>query len=34
VPADARLGGTQLRARLVARNGTSRPVVLVVQVVR
>ena len=34
VPADARLGGTQLRARLVTRSGTSRPVVLVVQVVR
>src|SRR3990172_1318768 len=30
VPADARLGGTQLRARLVARSGTSRPVVFVV----
>lgn len=34
VPASARLGGTELRARLVARNGTARPVVLVVQVVR
>ena len=34
VPANARLGGTELRARLVARNGTSRPVVWVVQVVR
>ena len=34
VPADARLGGTQLRARLVARSGTSMPVTLVVQVVR
>lgn len=34
VPADARLGGIQLRARLVAQNGTSRPVVFVVQVVR
>ena len=34
VPADARLGGTQLRARLVARNGTSMPITLVVQVVR
>ncbi len=33
VPSDARLGGTQIRARLVARSGTSRPVVLVVQVV-
>ncbi len=34
VPADARLGGTQLRARMVARTGVSRPVVFVVQVVR
>lgn len=34
VPADARLGGTQLRARLVAPGGVARPVALVVQVVR
>ena len=34
VPAGARLGGTQLRARLVAGSGVSRPVELVVQVVR
>lgn len=34
VPADARLGGTQLRARLVARSGVSRPIAQVVQVVR
>ncbi len=34
LPADARLGGTQLRARLATRGGTSTPVVLVVQVVR
>jgi hypothetical protein len=34
VPADARLGGTQVRARLVTRGGTARPVAFVVQVVR
>lgn len=34
VPRDARLGGTELRARLVTRGGTTRPVTLVVQVVR
>lgn len=34
VPADARLGGTQVRGRLVARDGRSLPVSLVVQVVR
>jgi hypothetical protein len=34
VPAAARLGGTELRARLVTRDGTARPVALIVQVVR
>ena len=34
VPRDARLGGTQLRARIVTRGGTTRPVEWVVQVVR
>lgn len=34
VPADARLGGTQVRARVQARGGTALPVALVVQVVR
>lgn len=34
VPANARLGGTEMRARLVARGGATRPVALVVQVLR